>query len=243
QREPEMSSVPPLKKCSTFLRLATSDTASATPEDQGPIMNFAPSPSIASSARRVEVPACVAPSRVMYLMGWPRIFMPRSSSAMRMPRSLSGPTSANAPVWSHSPRITTSFCCARMMAGKPGAAAAAPAFRICLRFIGSSLEVASLLQTLPALSSVPNLQSRMGAWPAFPYEEWKNTYQTLHRWLQVAGKVRLAQSPWVNHQWHVTLYVTSRGLTTSPIPHGTRTFEIVFDFIDSALWIHASDGR
>jgi hypothetical protein len=83
----------------------------------------------------------------------------------------------------------------------------------------------------------------MGAWPAFPYEEWKNTYQTLHRWLQIAGKVRLAQSPWVNHQWHVTLYVTSRGLTTSPIPHGTRTFEIVFDFIDSALWIHASDGR
>jgi len=83
----------------------------------------------------------------------------------------------------------------------------------------------------------------MGAWPAFPYEEWKNTYQTLHRWLQIAGKVRLAQSPWVNHQWHVTLYVTSRGLTTSPIPHGTRTFEIVFDFIESALWIHASDGR
>src|SRR5574341_555329 len=130
-----MSSVPPLKKWSTFLRFATSETASATPEDHGPIMKRAPSPSIASSARRVEVPACVAPSRVMYLIGRPRIFMPRSSSAMRMPRSLSGPTSANAPVWSQRPRITTSFCCARMMAGKPRLAAAAPIFRISLRFI------------------------------------------------------------------------------------------------------------
>jgi hypothetical protein len=83
----------------------------------------------------------------------------------------------------------------------------------------------------------------VSAWPALPYAEWKNTYETLHRWLQVAGKVRLVQSPWVNHQWHVTLYVTSRGLTTSPIPHGTRTFEIVFDFIEHALWVHASDGR
>jgi len=83
----------------------------------------------------------------------------------------------------------------------------------------------------------------MGAWPALPYAQWKNTYETLHRWLQIAGKVRLVQSPWVNHQWHVTLLVTPRGLTTSAIPHGSRTFEIVFDFIDSALWIHASDGR
>src|SRR5687768_6169717 len=135
-----MSSVPPLKRCKTFLRLATSDTASATPEDQGPIMKRAPSPSIASSARRVEVPACVAPSRVTYLIGRPRIFMPRSSSAMRMPRSLSGPTSAKAPVWSHRPRITTSFACARTMAGKPSAAApAAPNWSSCLRFMVVSL--------------------------------------------------------------------------------------------------------
>src|SRR5437868_569356 len=144
-----MSSVPPENRCTTFLRFATSDTASATPEDHGPIMKRAPSPSIASSARRVEVPACVAPSRVMYLMGWPRIFMPRSSSAMRMPRSLSGPTSANAPVWSHRPSITTSFGCARTIAGKPSVAAAAPIFRISLRFMGLlPREGASLLQTL-----------------------------------------------------------------------------------------------
>src|SRR5947207_3669390 len=143
-----MSSVPPLKKCSTFWRLATSDTASATPEDHGPIMKRAPSPSIASSARRVEVPACVAPSRVMYLIGWPSTFMPRSSSAMRMPRSLSGPTSAKAPVWSQRPSITISFGCARMMAGNPRLAAAAPIFRISLRFMCSSLEEASLPQTV-----------------------------------------------------------------------------------------------
>src|SRR5436190_20883246 len=130
-----MSSVPPLKRCSTFLRLATSETASATPEDQGPTTNFAPSPSTASSVRRVEVPACVAPSRVMYLTGRPRICMPRSSSAIFMPRSLMGPTSAKAPVWSHRPRITTSLDCARTMAGNPSTAVAPPAFRISLRLI------------------------------------------------------------------------------------------------------------
>jgi hypothetical protein len=61
-------------------------------------------------------------------------------------------------------------------------------------------------------------------------------------WLQIVGKVRLAQSPWVNHQWHVTLYVTARGLTTSPIPHGTRVFQIDFDFIDHRLVVSTSEG-
>ena len=83
----------------------------------------------------------------------------------------------------------------------------------------------------------------MDAWPALPYAEWKNTFETLRLWLQIIGKVRLVQSPWVNHQWHVTLYVTSRGLTTSPIPHGARTFQIDFDFIEQELRIAASDGR
>ena len=66
----------------------------------------------------------------------------------------------------------------------------------------------------------------MNPWPALPYEAWKDTYATLHMWLQIAGKIRLAQSPWVNHQWHVALYVTARGLTTSAIPHGARVFQI-----------------
>ena len=61
-------------------------------------------------------------------------------------------------------------------------------------------------------------------------------------WTQIVGKIRLAQSPWINHSWHVTLYVTARGLTTSLIPYGTRTFQLDFDFIDHRLLIHSSDG-
>lgn len=80
-------------------------------------------------------------------------------------------------------------------------------------------------------------------WPALPLEAWKDTYATLHLWTQVVGKIRLALSPWVNHSWHVTLYVTSRGLTTGPVPHGSRTFEIAFDFIDQELTVQSSDGR
>src|SRR3954470_15189089 len=80
------------------------------------------------------------------------------------------------------------------------------------------------------------------AWPALPLEAWSDTCATLHLWTQIAGKVRLAQTPWLNHAWHATLYVTARGLTTSPIPHGARTFEIDFDFIEHRLHIRASDG-
>jgi len=82
----------------------------------------------------------------------------------------------------------------------------------------------------------------MNPWPDLPYEAWKDSYAALHMWLQVVGKIRLAQSPWVNHQWHVTLYVTARGLTTSPIPHGTRVFQIDFDFIDHRLVVSTSEG-
>ena len=80
------------------------------------------------------------------------------------------------------------------------------------------------------------------AWPALPYAAWRDTCTTLHLWTQVVGKVRLAQTPWLNHSWHVPLYVTARGLTTSPMPHGARVFEIAFDFIDQALDITVSDG-
>ncbi len=79
-------------------------------------------------------------------------------------------------------------------------------------------------------------------WPALPFTEWQSTAETLRLWTQVVGKVRLKLSPWVNHSWHVTLYVTPRGLTTSPIPHGLRTFEIAFDFIAHELQITKSDG-
>ena len=80
------------------------------------------------------------------------------------------------------------------------------------------------------------------AWPALPFAEWQDTATTLHMWTQIVGKIRLTLTPWTNHSWHVTLYVTSRGLTTSPIPYGTWTFEIVFDFIDHELRILKSDG-
>jgi Family of unknown function (DUF5996) len=79
-------------------------------------------------------------------------------------------------------------------------------------------------------------------WPALAFAEWKDTAETLHMWTQIVGKIRLTLSPWTNHSWHVTLYVTSRGLTTSPIPYGRYTFEIRFDFIDHELRILKSDG-
>ena len=79
-------------------------------------------------------------------------------------------------------------------------------------------------------------------WPSLPLEAWTDTYATLHLWTQVVGKVRLVQSPPINHSWHTTLYVTARGLTTSPIPHGGRTFQIDFDFIDHQVIVQASDG-
>jgi Family of unknown function (DUF5996) len=79
-------------------------------------------------------------------------------------------------------------------------------------------------------------------WPTLPFNEWKDTCATLHLWTQIVGKIRLVQTPWTNHSWHVTLYLTARGLTTSPIPHGMQTFEMRFDFIDHELRILKNDG-
>ncbi len=80
-------------------------------------------------------------------------------------------------------------------------------------------------------------------WPALPLEAWEPTRATLHMWTQIVGKVRLALSPYVNHWWQVPLYVSARGLTTSPIPYGGETFEILFDFIEHVLFIQKSDGK
>jgi len=80
------------------------------------------------------------------------------------------------------------------------------------------------------------------AWPSLPFAAWRDTCATLHLWTQIAGKIRLAQAPLVNHWWQVALYVTARGLTTSPMPWGTRTFQIDFDFVDHRLVIAVSDG-
>ena len=80
-------------------------------------------------------------------------------------------------------------------------------------------------------------------WPALPFAEWKETAKTLHMWTQVVGKIRLALTPWINHSWHVTLYLTPRGLTTSPMYVGTRAVQIDFDFVDHEVQIVTSDGE
>ncbi|HKS04441.1 MAG TPA: DUF5996 family protein, partial [Chthoniobacterales bacterium] len=77
---------------------------------------------------------------------------------------------------------------------------------------------------------------------SLPFAEWQDTAATLHMWTQIVGKIRLTLTPWINHSWNVTLYVTSRGLTTSPIPYGASIFEIRFDFIDHELRVLKSDG-
>ncbi|GAB5535574.1 MAG: DUF5996 family protein [Rubricoccaceae bacterium] len=79
------------------------------------------------------------------------------------------------------------------------------------------------------------------AWPDLP--DWSDTRTTLHLWTQIVGKIRLAQTPWTNHSWHVPLYVTPRGLTTSPMPHGARLFEIAFDFVEHQLVIDTDTER
>jgi hypothetical protein len=81
------------------------------------------------------------------------------------------------------------------------------------------------------------------AWPELPYPSWRETSATLHLWTQIVGKIRLSRTPWLNHSWHVTLYLTARGLTTSPIPYDERAFQIDFDFIDHLLRIETSDGQ
>jgi Family of unknown function (DUF5996) len=79
-------------------------------------------------------------------------------------------------------------------------------------------------------------------WPELPLAAWRDTCATLHLFSQIVGKIRMARTPWLNHSWHVALYVTPTGLTTSPIPDGTRTFQIDFDFIKHVLRISTSDS-
>ena len=79
-------------------------------------------------------------------------------------------------------------------------------------------------------------------WPALPFTEWKDTAKTLHMWTQIVGKIRLGLTPWINHSWHVTHYLTARGLTTSPMFVGPRVLQIDFDFIDHVLRFETGEG-
>ena len=81
------------------------------------------------------------------------------------------------------------------------------------------------------------------AWPDLPYDAWKNTYETLHMWTQIVGKIRLARMPWLNHTWHVALYPTVSGLTTGRIPYDNEAFEIDFDFLTHELNIRTTRGE
>lgn len=84
----------------------------------------------------------------------------------------------------------------------------------------------------------------MERWPELIYGEWKDTLDTVHRWTQIVGKIRMKQEPMLNHWWHVPLYVTARGLTTSVMPYrGGRSFAIDFDFVDHTLRIDGCDGE
>lgn len=92
---------------------------------------------------------------------------------------------------------------------------------------------------------MPSYSPQMTAerWPALPLDEWSDTYATLHRWLQIVGKTRLALTPLVNHWWNTTLYLTPRGMTTSTIYTDTLALEVDFDFLDHVLDIRTSEGR
>jgi len=84
--------------------------------------------------------------------------------------------------------------------------------------------------------------SKQEQWPELAFENWKDTLSTLHLWTQIVGKIRLKQTPWLNHSWHVTLYLSARGLTTGSIPYPGGVFQIDFDFIDHLLYIASSAG-
>ena len=88
-----------------------------------------------------------------------------------------------------------------------------------------------------------NRASSTEDWPSLPVAAWDENRATLHMWTQIIGKIRLAQAPMINHWWQVPLYLASRGLTTSPIPHGGRAFQIDLDFVEHGLRISVDDGR
>src|SRR6185437_16792840 len=100
---------------------------------------------------------------------------------------------------------------------------------------GSKLRPTSGAMVQGALNEEGRMPSKTETWPELPYAAWKDTCATLHLWMQIVGKIRLVQTPWLNHSWHVTLYVSPRGLTTSAIPYGRRTFELEFDFLEHVL--------
>jgi hypothetical protein len=93
-----------------------------------------------------------------------------------------------------------------------------------------------------AMTGEPDSPAPSAQWPALPFSAWRDTCATLQLWTQIVGKVRVAHAPWLNHSWQTPLYVTARGLTTSPIYRGGRAFEIEFDFLAHELAIRTDGG-
>jgi hypothetical protein len=110
--------------------------------------------------------------------------------------------------------------------------------------VGASQRNSAAFEDIPSGKSLERLMHSTSSerWPELAYADWKDTCATLHLWMQVVGKVRLALTPWLNHSWHVPFYVTARGLSTSPIPDGDLTFELNFDFLAHRLALETSRG-
>src|SRR4051812_49070035 len=92
--------------------------------------------------------------------------------------------------------------------------------------------------SLAPIESVINIH-----WPELPYEAWKDTYETLHRWTQIVGKIELKLKPFVNHWWETAFSVSARGLKTSLIPYGERAFDMEFNFVDHLLSIRTAESQ
>ena len=92
------------------------------------------------------------------------------------------------------------------------------------------------------MTSLVEVSRREALWPRLPLAEWKDTLDTLHRWVQIVGKTRLALAPPINHSWHVTLYLTARGLGTPAMPYRDGTVEVELDFVDHVLSVRTSGG-
>src|ERR1700742_2154023 len=113
----------------------------------------------------------------------------------------------------------------------------------CPRSFWCSSESADIVGSVTCPSQGDSMpQPTTALWPELPYEAWRDTCATLQLWTQIVGKIRLTNTPWLNHSWHVALYVTARGLTTSPIAYAGRSFEMIFDFNSQELIIDVSDG-
>ena len=103
-------------------------------------------------------------------------------------------------------------------------------------------ELAAAKSSRQSASACEPHDDAAGCWPPLPLADWKDTCDTLHMWMQIVGKVRLATTPLVNHWWNVPLYLNARGLTTSAMPYRGRTLELRFDFVQHELVLETSEG-